>query len=59
MCRNEVKYSNSSEVNPERSLNQDGTLTDECGDRYALVALAVSLRVTQEWVGRHQCAASG
>jgi hypothetical protein len=58
MCRNEVKYPNSSEVNPERSLNQDGTLTDECGE-YALVALVVSLRVTQEWVGRHQYAASG
>jgi hypothetical protein len=29
MCHNEAKYSNSSEFNPERFLNADGTLTDD------------------------------
>ncbi|KAJ8583488.1 cytochrome P450 [Rhizopogon salebrosus TDB-379] len=29
MCHNEAKYPNSSEFNPERFLNPDGTLTDD------------------------------
>ncbi|KAG2150492.1 cytochrome P450 [Suillus clintonianus] len=29
MCHNEDKYANASEFNPERFLNQDGTLTDD------------------------------
>jgi hypothetical protein len=29
MCRNEEKYPNASEFNPDRFLNSDGTLTDD------------------------------